>query len=225
MAIHRGPAPRRRAWASRAARSGALVSLCLLPLIGQAAALPVKPNIYVGDPAQSVLTFAFTQAGARSRGSFRQFSTTLSCRRAMVAQCTLVVTVPTTSLDTADKDRDQILRGAELFDVAKFPIARFSSMRIEPLNAAPNADGSQSVRVQGSLTIRDRTRPLPVPLKLRFAIEGKTPVAYLTGEVTFNRLDFGVGQGEWASTEWVADAVTVNFRIRLVTAKAALAQR
>jgi hypothetical protein len=30
------------------------------------------------------------------------------------------------------------------------------------------------------------------------------------------RLDFGVGQGDWKSTEWVGNDVTVTFNLRLV---------
>jgi len=54
-----------------------------------------------------------------------------------------------------------------------------------------------------------------VPLTLRTVTEQGKPVSYLTGQTTIKRLDFGVGQGDWKSTEWVGDAVTVSYSVRL----------
>ena len=40
----------------------------------------------------------------------------------------------------------------------------------------------------------------------------------LTGAVTIKRLDFGVGQGEWKSTESVGDAVKITYKVILTKA-------
>ena len=45
--------------------------------------------------------------------------------------------------------------------------------------------------------------------------EAGQPVAYLKGTATVKRLLFGVGQGEWKSTEWIEDDVQVAFDLRL----------
>ena len=37
----------------------------------------------------------------------------------------------------------------------------------------------------------------------------------LSGTVKLNRLDFGVGQGFWADTSWVANEVTVQVDLSL----------
>ena len=42
----------------------------------------------------------------------------------------LDVVVDMTSLDTGDKDRDDTLRGADLFSIAKFPQAHFTATQI-----------------------------------------------------------------------------------------------
>jgi len=39
--------------------------------------------------------------------------------------------------------------------------------------------------------------------------------AKLEGSAKLNRLDFGAGQGDWKSTEWIADAVKINFSLVL----------
>ena len=37
----------------------------------------------------------------------------------------------------------------------------------------------------------------------------------MKGSASLKRLDFGLGQGEWASTEWVGDTVDVRFELKL----------
>jgi hypothetical protein len=49
---------------------------------------------------------------------------------------------------------------------------------------------------------------------MRFTPEGDEAV--LQGTASLDRLAFGVGQGEWKSTEWIAAEVKVAFNVRLV---------
>ena len=41
----------------------------------------------------------------------------------------------------------------------------------------------------------------------------------ISGETTIKRLDYGVGQGDWKSTEWVGDEVKLRYRVPLTRAK------
>ena len=102
------------------------------------------------------------------------------------------------------------MRGADLFDVGRFPQARFVATRITP--SAATAGGFLA---QGTLQIRDRARTLALPLTLSLATESGRRVATLRGETTLRRLEYGVGQGEWQSTEWVDDEVVVRWDLRL----------
>lgn len=65
---------------------------------------------------------------------------------------------------------------------------------------------------QGTLTLRGVARPVPVRFTFERLADGG---ARLTGSTTLSRLEFGVGQGEWTSTEWIGDAVEVSFDLRL----------
>jgi len=67
----------------------------------------------------------------------------------------------------------------------------------------------------GKLTIRDASRDVKIPLTFKTATEGGKQVGTMTGEVIIKRLDYGVGQGEWKSTEWVDNEVTVKFSLKL----------
>jgi polyisoprenoid-binding protein YceI len=56
---------------------------------------------------------------------------------------------------------------------------------------------------RGKLTLRNVTREVPIT----FEVDGKS----LKGSAQLKRLDFGVGQGDWQDTEWVANEVEVGF--------------
>ena len=64
---------------------------------------------------------------------------------------------------------------------------------------------------QGALTLRGVTKDVPI----EFQFTAASGAAKLVGTATLKRLDFGVGQGDWKSTEWVADAVKVSFSLVL----------
>jgi polyisoprenoid-binding protein YceI len=170
-------------------------------------AMAAAPTHYTLDPAKSTLEYAFMQAGAQNKGSFKNYTTTLDFAADNLAASKLDVVVDMTSLDTGDKERDDTLRGADLFNVAKNPQARFTSAQI-----VKTAQGYDAV---GKLTLRGVTRDTHVPFTLRTATEQGKPVSYLTGKTTVKRLEFGVGQGDWKSTEWVGDEVTISYSVRL----------
>jgi polyisoprenoid-binding protein YceI len=154
------------------------------------------------------LKFSFVQAGAESQGSFRQFSTELGWDPANPAAGSLKVTVQVPSLDTQDKDRDEALRGADLFDAGAHPTARYVATSF-----AKRPDGT--LEAVGKLTLRGVTKDLRLPLTIKSGANGLE----LSGTVVIQRLDFGVGQGEWKSTEWVGDDVKLHYDVPLVPAK------
>ena len=174
------------------------------------AAGPAGVMRYSVDPAKSSLEFSFVQAGAQNKGKFAKFPVMFEASPDGLSATRLDVTVEMASMDSGDKDRDDTLRGADLFSVARFPQARFTSTQI-----IKTAAGFDAV---GKLTIRGVTRDQHVPLTFRTANEQGHAVGYLAGKTTIHRLDFGVGQGDWKSTEWVGNDITVSYNVRLVQA-------
>jgi polyisoprenoid-binding protein YceI len=162
---------------------------------------------YTQDPAKSTLEYSFVQAGAKNSGVFKKYSVALDFAADNLAVSKLEVLVDMGSLDTGDKERDDTLRGADLFSVAKFPQARFTSAQI-----VKTVSGYDAI---GKLTVRGVSRDTHVPFSLRSANEQGKAVSYLTGKTTVKRLDFGVGQGDWKSTEWVSDEVAITYTVRL----------
>jgi polyisoprenoid-binding protein YceI len=151
--------------------------------------------------AGSSLGFTFTQEGAANNGAFKQFATTFAYDEKNLAASRLDVKVQIASLDTQDKDRDGTLSGPEFFDASKYPTATFSASTL--------AKGASGIEAVGKLTIRDQTKDLRLPLTIKTTASGLE----LSGNVTIKRNDFGVGQGEWKSTESVADAVKITFKV------------
>jgi polyisoprenoid-binding protein YceI len=161
------------------------------------------PPAYSADLAQSRLGFTGTQAGASFQGAFHKFTATVRFSPDALAASQIDVHIDLASLDTQDKDRDETMRGADIFDVAHWPTAHYVTHGFAKTAAGYTATGT--------LTLRGVSRE--VPLELRFA--AAPPGARLEGGANLKRLDFGVGQGQWKSTEMVGDAVKVAFSLVL----------
>ena len=182
------------------------LSACLVLFASAASAADTVPR-YVQAPAGSSLTFTFVQEGAASQGSFKQFTTELHYDEKSPATGSLNVKVQVGSVDTQDKDRNEIITGADLFDAQKFPTAQYAATSF-----AKRADGG--LDAVGKLTLRGVTKDLRLPLKITRTAAGLE----LTGEAAIKRLDYGVGQGDWKSTESVGDEVKIQYKVSLVKA-------
>jgi polyisoprenoid-binding protein YceI len=69
-------------------------------------------------------------------------------------EATGTITVAAASIDTGVKKRDDHLRSADFFDVAKYPDITF--------NATSVTLSGESAAVSGTLTVRDQTKPVTV---------------------------------------------------------------
>jgi polyisoprenoid-binding protein YceI len=158
---------------------------------------------YNADPARSTLTFTGTQAGAAFKGVFKKFSASVQLDPAAPGAGRIEVRIDMNSVDTQDGERDGNIKGADFFDVAKNPSATYLTRGITKT--------AKGFAATGTLTLRGVSRD--VPLEFQFV---KTAAgASLTGSAALKRLDFGVGQGEWKSTEWVGNDVKVEFSLDL----------
>jgi polyisoprenoid-binding protein YceI len=120
----------------------------------------------------------------------------------------VLVLIDITSAHTGDTQRDESLPQSILFDVKSNPRARFEATSFR-------TKGGDNYEATGRLTIRGISRNCVLPFGLD--ISGDT--AHATGRVQILRTDFGVGPGPWASGQWIALQVGVDFDL---TAKRAL---
>jgi polyisoprenoid-binding protein YceI len=156
------------------------------------------------EPKQSSLGFVGTQAGAQFQGAFEQFTADIRFDPKDLASSRFDVSIGTASVNTKDSERDDIIRGADLFDAKRFPTARYVAEKFTD-------KGAGKFTATGQLTLRDVTRPVPI----EFTFDGRDGNHWLKGTATLKRLDFGVGQGEWQDTETVADEVQIRFALLL----------
>jgi polyisoprenoid-binding protein YceI len=172
------------------------------------AAAPAAPTAWVADPAKSTLEFQFVQAGAKTSGRFARFTTNVDLDPAKLAAARIDVAIDIASVDTKDKDRDTTLKTPELFDPAKFPRATYVATQVTAKGAGFEG--------RGKLSLRGVAADVPIAFTFTPGTEAGAPVATMKGTAALKRLTFGVGQGEWKSTEWISDDVQVSFNLRLV---------
>ncbi len=91
------------------------------------------------------------------------------------------MTVSAASIDTKNKKRDTHLRSADFFDSDTYP-----DITVTVNQARPSGQG---VTVSGSLTVRDRTRPVTFDAKVSVISDGEVA---LDAEIQVNRSDFGL---------------------------------
>jgi polyisoprenoid-binding protein YceI len=176
------------------------VAMAVVVLAGAAQAAPPS---YTADLPTSKLEFVGIQAGAEFKGTFHRFTAAVDFAPEDLAASHLDVQIDMNSVDTLDKDRDKTIHGSDVFDVAHFPTAHYATKTITKTGSGYSA--------VGSLTLHGVTRD--VPIDFQFAAAGSG--AKLEGSAKVKRLEFGVGQGDWKSTEWIADPVKVSFSLVL----------
>jgi polyisoprenoid-binding protein YceI len=142
---------------------------------------------YVLDTTHSRLGFTARHAMVtRARGQFREFE-----GRGHLdpdpAQTWAEVRIKSASIDTANDQRDEHLRGPDFLDSAKYPEIVFRSTRIE----RPTED---VFRVTGGLTIMSTTKLVGVDLHYTGAATdpfGNQRIGF-EGCATINRKDWGL---------------------------------
>lgn len=174
-----------------------LLAVALLPPACPAAC-------WMPDPPRSDVRFIAIQAGAPIEGTFHEFSGRICLDDASPEQGSINVSINTASVDMGLPEFDEAMRGAEFFDAARWPVARFDSTAVRTL-------GGGHYEAEGRFTIRDRTRDIVVP----FTFSGTDDGAVVAGEIVIRRLDYDIGLGEWQDTRWVGNDVTLHFRVAL----------
>ncbi|UHQ22383.1 YceI family protein [Lysobacter sp. 5GHs7-4] len=170
------------------------------------AAAPVHAADYVQAPS-STLTFATKYQGEVFSGRLPGFTTRISFEPGQLSTAKLDVIIPLAGSDTKNAERDDTLKGADFFSIAKFPQARYTATKFRSL-------GGNNYAADGNLTLRGVTKPVVLTFTWT---GGANPV--LTGKATVKRLDFGVGGGDWADTSIIPNEVAVSTKLNLVPAK------
>lgn len=154
-------------------------------------------------PAQSEVVFTARQLGVPLAGKFTRFSaqTAFDPKAPQTSRIAFEIELGSVSIDP---ETNQELLKPEWFNAARFPKATFQSTAVKAL-------GAGRFEVAGKLAIKGQARDLTVPVQLTQA--GALSTA--TGGFALKRLDFKIGEGDWADTSVVANDVQVKFKLVL----------
>ncbi len=143
------------------------------------------------------------------RGEFGKTEGTVVIDPADVTRSTVEATIDVASVDTRDAKRDEHLRNADFFDVAKFPKITFKSTKVEKA-------GEGTLKVTGDLTMKGVTKPVVLTVSGP-TDEIKDPWGNtrrgLSASTKINRKDFGVSYGPNAA---VSDEVAITIDAELL---------
>ncbi|MFG6448736.1 YceI family protein [Roseateles sp. BYS180W] len=153
-------------------------------------------------PAASEITFTSKQMGVAVEGRFKRFEAQLNFDPKRPEAGRVSFQIDLTSATLGDAMFDAELAKPVWFDTARSRMAVFQSSQIKPL-------GNNRFEVLGKLQIKGQVRELSVPLTL----SSSKNQTLASGQVQIRRLDFRIGEGEWADTSMVANEVQVRFKL------------
>ena len=177
-----------------AAAAVVATALCAAPALADTAKLL---------PAQSEVAFRHQADGrAGGRPIFKNFDAqvTLDPKKPETGSVAIAIDMLSASLGVPETDAE--MPKPTWFNAAKFPKATFKSSTIKGL-------GGGKFEVAGKLDIKGTSRDVMVPVTITQA----GPNSTATGSFVLKRLEYKIGDGEWADTTVVANDVTVKFKL------------
>ncbi len=162
-------------------------------LTAAATAATAAPATYNLDPTHTYPSFEADHFGGLStwRGKFDKSSGKVVLDRAAKSG-TIEVTVQTDSVNFGLAKMDEHAKGADLFDVAKYPTATYKG-NFTAFN------GDVPTEAQGELTLHGVTKPLTLKIN-RFKCMPhpmlKKEVCGADASAEFNRADYGLSYGQ-----------------------------
>jgi polyisoprenoid-binding protein YceI len=201
--------------------------LVALSLAGQGAGAQqvafetIPTGDYRVDAGHSVIGFSVKHFELSFvRGRFKEFTSTIHYDAADVTKSTVEFTAKVESIDTGVAGRDNHLRTADFFDVAKFPEMTFKSTKVEK-------KGNGYV-MHGDFTLKGVTKQISFPFTVTGAIkDNRGNMRFgVAAETKINRRDYGITWGAKMANGGlsVADEVIIDLQLEAVKAAAPATQ-
>jgi polyisoprenoid-binding protein YceI len=181
-----------------------IVRLLLLAVCA-AAFMPMAASADTVVPDKSEIAFTMKQMGVNFDGRFKAWKANVVFQPAALDKSKVDIDVDLASLDLASADSEAEARGPLWFNTAKFPVAHFASTSLRNV-------GGDRYEVAGKLSLKGITRDCVVPIVVKSDAAGNRVAE---GAFSLKRLEYKIGEGEWADTGTVADDIRVRVRIAL----------
>lgn len=146
-------------------------------------AVSIGQSSYTPTDAGSKVHFTIKNFAIKTGGDFTGLRGKIIFDPAKLSTASFDVSVEVATLDTDSEMRDEHLKEAEYFDVAKFPSIYIKSTRVTP-SSTPGR-----YYMFADLTIKGTTRPI----EFGFSAAPKEGGYFFDGEFTIDRLDYKVG--------------------------------
>ncbi|KAA0545283.1 YceI family protein [Bacillus sp. BGMRC 2118] len=152
---------------------------------------------------------------AQVKGSFNEFSATISADPQDLTTASIQFNVELASVDTRSEDRDNHLRSADFFEVEKYPTMTFSSTNVEKVDA-------DEYKVKGDLSLHGVTRQ--ETFTVTYEGTGKDPWGNekvgFSAEGKLNRSDYGLTWNAALETGGVLVGDQIKVSLQIQAAKA-----
>jgi polyisoprenoid-binding protein YceI len=176
----------------------------LLALAVLCAVHPAHAAQWTMEPRSSELGFTVAFEGAPARGVFRSFELSMEFTAAKPAGSRIDVTIAVASADMRSSQMNDAIRGPDWFDATHFPVAEFRSLDVHPT-------GPDRYLAIGTLQVKGITRLVELPFEWKSDGAG----AVVDGHLTLQRAAFGIGGGDWLSSNVIGPEVKVHFSVNL----------
>ena len=154
--------------------------------------------------AGSEIGFTTKQMGVPVDGKFSKFSAQITLDPKKPEGGSVAFAIDTGSARFGSAELDAEVPKATWLNVPKFPQATFQSSAIK-------GAGPGKFDVTGKLNIKGSVRDVVVPVQVTQAAGSSTA----SGSFTIKRLEFKVGEAEWADTSMLANDIVVRFKLVL----------
>lgn len=181
------------------------------------AASAFAADTYVVDKNHSEATFQIRHLVSRVSGRFDDFAGAVTVDRDNPAASSVEFTIKAASIDTGVANRDNDLRGANFFEVDKYPEITFKSTSVKP------GAKKDTYEVTGPLTMHGVTRTVTLPVEFGGFIRDPwgNERAGFNVTTTLNRKDYGINWNKALDNGGVMLSEDVNVSINIEAVKKA----
>jgi polyisoprenoid-binding protein YceI len=166
-------------------------------------------DVYVIDKVHSAMGFQVRHLFSKVPGKFDDFSGQIQFNEADPEKSSVEVKIKTSSIDTANEQRDKDLRSPNFFDAAKYPGITFKSKSVKKTS-------DNTADITGDLTMHGATKEVVLKAELLGKGAGMQGKTVSGGEATtaLKRSDFGLSWNKAIEgTQIVGDDVQIVLHV------------
>lgn len=153
----------------------------------------------------SEVGFKVRNFGINVKGDFKGLKGAIVFSEDHLADARFEVTIEVSTINTGINQRNNHLLSASFFEVSKYPLMRFESIKIT------KSTSKDYLYMFGKLTIKDVTKEISFPFK----VTPDNGDYIFAGELSLNRRDYHVGDNSLT----MSDNVKVSLKVRAKAVK------